>query len=199
MEYTGERPFNEEGLFSSRIRYKTLAPHCVGRRVLDLGCGIGYGSYYLAEFAESVIGYDLSVEAIELATASLTRSNVRYTSTLDTGLQFDTIASVECIEHMECPELKNLLARYRDKTWVCTTPNGEMFPYHPATVSDRRGFHLWHYTYAELVALFSDLFTYVEVTGCAFDPRLSQFTGYAVFASNQIQGDAAWMTRVHGP
>jgi SAM-dependent methyltransferase len=201
MEYTGERPFNEEGLYSSRIRYKALAPYCVGKRVLDFGCGIGYGSYYLGEFALSVLGYDVSVEAIDLARRSLSRGNVKYTSTLDeaTSFSFDTMVSVECIEHLEREDLKKLLSAYRDKTWVCTTPNGDMFPYHPATVAERRGFHLWHYTYTELVSLFSDYFLFVEVTGCAFDPRLAQFTGYSVFASNELQGNPLWMTRVMGP
>ena len=198
MEYTGERPFNEEGLYSSRIRYTTLAPFCVGKRVLDFGCGVGYGSFYLGEFAKSVVGFDVSEEAVQIATSTLSRPNVRFTSSMEDVGAFDVVASVECIEHLEREELRKTLARLRDKTWACTTPNGEMFPYHPATPAERRGFHLWHYTYAELVALFGTFFKFVEVTGCAFDPRLAQFTGYAVFASNDLQFDPLWLTAVKG-
>ncbi len=200
MEYTGERPFNGEELFSSRIRYKALAPFCLGEHVLDFGCGVGYGSYYLGEVAASVVGYDASPEAVKIAWETLARSNVRYTNSLTNIGRIDVVASVECIEHLERDELRATLDLMRSQTWACTTPNGDMFPYHPATASDRQGFHIWHYTYAELIELFSDFFGFVEVTGCAFDPALKQFTGYLVYASNSraIKDDPAWRTSIKG-
>ena len=199
MQYTGERPFNGEGLFSSRIRYRTLVPFCVGARVLDFGCGIGYGSYYLGEFAAAVIGYDASEEAVRIATETMSRPNVGYTSTLGDVGHIDVVASVECIEHLERDDLRAVLSTLNDKTWACTTPNGDMFPYHPATLAERRGFHVWHYTYEELLELFGAFFKFVEVTGCAFDPKLLQFTGYSVLASNDIQDNPLWRTAIKGP
>jgi len=48
--------------------YRFFAGFCSGRRVLDLGCGAGYGSLYLADHgARQVVGVDLDPRNIEFA------------------------------------------------------------------------------------------------------------------------------------
>ena len=54
-----------------RQRYEFAARLCAGRRVLDLGCGSGYGSAILAAQALEVLGVDRDSRAIEVASASL--------------------------------------------------------------------------------------------------------------------------------
>jgi len=51
-------------------RYTFAARLARGKRVLDAGCGAGYGSAELAQAADSVVGVDRAAEAIDFARAS---------------------------------------------------------------------------------------------------------------------------------
>jgi SAM-dependent methyltransferase len=193
MEYTGERPTVEYGLVSSRMRYKLLVPHILDKKILDFGCGVGHGSYLLSQYAKSVVGFDRNKESITEAQKRFVRPNLRFVSEgtwqhklANSGL--DIIASVECVEHLEKPHLITLLRFCSDlvPSFVCTTPNGNLFSYQPKTRAERRGFHTWHYTYGELVKLFGQFYSYVDVAGHAFDPVLQKYTGFTVFATNAL-------------
>jgi SAM-dependent methyltransferase len=50
-----------------RHRYEVVREFCRDRRVLDLCCGVGYGSSIIGEDARSVVGVDLSEDAIDEA------------------------------------------------------------------------------------------------------------------------------------
>ena len=195
MEYTGERPTVEYGLVSSRMRYKLLVPHILNKKILDFGCGVGHGSYLLSQYAKSVVGFDRCEESIAEARGRFVRPNLRFVSEgtwqqnlANSGLE--VVASVECIEHLEKPHLETLLVICAKlvPSFVCTTPNGNLFSYQPKTLAERRGFHTWHYTYDELVALFGQHYSYVDVAGHAFDPALQKYTGFTVLATNLFAG-----------
>jgi SAM-dependent methyltransferase len=81
-------------------------PFVDGQRVLDVGCGEGYGSALLAEHAEEVIGVDYSPAAVRHASAAYARPNLRFevqdATALDPSLgQFDAATCFEVIEHVE--------------------------------------------------------------------------------------------------
>ena len=86
-------------------RYTWALPACEGKRVVDLGCGVGYGTVILSSFAREAIGIDLSTEAIETATelypgvdylvADLTAGDL---PEADVGVCF------EVLEHLPEPE-----------------------------------------------------------------------------------------------
>lgn len=58
---------------------QAMVPAVVGRRVVDLGCGLGWFSRWAAEQgAESVLGLDLSTEMLALAAANTDSSAVDY-------------------------------------------------------------------------------------------------------------------------
>jgi len=59
-------------------RYEFARPHCVAAEVLDAGCGVGYGSAYLAEVASRVVGVDVSEEAIAYARERYRRPNLEF-------------------------------------------------------------------------------------------------------------------------
>jgi SAM-dependent methyltransferase len=90
-------------------RYRWAVSFCGGRRVLDAGCGVGYGSELLNQAgAASVVGVDVSEAALALA-----RSAVTDGVTLEAGDitalnhpddSFDLIVCFEVIEHVEDPE-----------------------------------------------------------------------------------------------
>ncbi len=189
MEFTGERPTLEHETASSRMRYATILPYCRNSKVFDFGCGIGHGSNLLADFATDVIGYDSHAESIAEATTNFPRDNLHFVANWEPALLLqgrDIVASVECIEHLERDDLVQFL---RDcsanvSKIACTTPDGDLFPYHPMTKEERRGFHVWHYTYQELCELFGRFYNFVDVSGHAFDPALGRYTGHTIFATN---------------
>ena len=74
--------------------------------MLDAGCGVGYGSAYLAEVASRVVGVDVSEEAIAYAQQRYRGPNVEFVVGDLTALEFDAasfdaVCSFETIEHVE--------------------------------------------------------------------------------------------------
>ena len=67
IEFTGERFIPAE---SGEIRYEHMPRYgwaaglCEGLEVLDIASGEGYGSALLARHAKSVVGVDISEEAV---------------------------------------------------------------------------------------------------------------------------------------
>jgi len=60
-------------------RFQFALEWCRGKRVLDAGCGSGYGTHYLGcNGASSVLGVDISTEAIDEARREYQTDNVRF-------------------------------------------------------------------------------------------------------------------------
>src|ERR1051325_2876469 len=70
-EFTGERVIpgqvDVDLLNVHLARYAFAARLARGKRVLDAGCGAGYGSAELARVALAVTGIDVAAEAVEFA------------------------------------------------------------------------------------------------------------------------------------
>ena len=105
-------PSNTMDLIEHFGRYATLARFAKGQRVLDTACGEGYGSWLLKEWgASSVLGLDVSEEAISAARREFSRDGVDF-RVADAGdavsalpaASFDLIACFETIEHVDDPE-----------------------------------------------------------------------------------------------
>ena len=81
-EFTGERVIpgqvDVDLLNEHMARYTFAARLARGKRVLDAGCGAGYGSAELANAAESVVGIDLAREAIDFARAQYSAHNLTF-------------------------------------------------------------------------------------------------------------------------
>jgi 2-polyprenyl-3-methyl-5-hydroxy-6-metoxy-1,4-benzoquinol methylase len=90
------------------IRYALAAEICKGRKVLDAGCGVGWGTELLwAAGAESASGVDLSPDAIENARARVPAADFREgnLAALPFGDEtFDLVVCFEAIEHVEQQE-----------------------------------------------------------------------------------------------
>ncbi len=93
-------------------RYHYACRFCQGKRVLDVGCGVGYGSAMLChEGSQSVLGIDISSECVESARSNYQMSGLAYEVDDACELKkaaesdpFDLIVSFENIEHLEKPE-----------------------------------------------------------------------------------------------
>jgi SAM-dependent methyltransferase len=114
-------------------RYDFALDWCRGRDVLDAGCGVGYGSAYLAEQAQSVVGVDRDPEAIAHARAAYPRPNLefRVANLLELDLapsSFDTVCSFEVIEHLDDHEafLAGVVRSLRESgVLIVSTPHVE--------------------------------------------------------------------------
>lgn len=86
--------------------YSFAAPFCKEKRILDLGCGSGYGSFKLAGEAFSVAAVDVSEEAIEYARNRYAKHNLDF-SIIEPEKplpfpdnSFDVVISFQVIEHI---------------------------------------------------------------------------------------------------
>ena len=154
MEFTGERYVPE--LLSAKIsyehwhRYIFASRFCIQKKVLDLACGEGYGSAYLARLASQVTGIDISGDTIQHAKSKYNQQNIQFLQSdvaqlnLESG-GFDTIVSFETLEHLSTGnqelflnEMVRLLAA--DGIFLVSTPNKKVYsddanyanPYHLA-------------------------------------------------------------------
>lgn len=71
---------NTKDLVKSIARYNLALPYCSGK-VIDIGCGVGYGTDLISQFASESFGIDLAYEAIEYAKANYKRDNLLFTRT----------------------------------------------------------------------------------------------------------------------
>jgi len=126
--------------------------------ILDLACGVGYGSQLLADATEAkVTAVDIDSAAIAHAQRYFPSPNIDYmlgdARTIPLQKEsFDAIVSFETIEHVDFAE--NLVRQYAH--WlrpggilICSTPNQDVMPFD----QDKFRFHVKHYTNDELLAL----------------------------------------------
>ncbi len=95
-------------------RYRFALDRVRALHVLDLACGVGYGSFVLSQTATSCLGADLSSEAIAYARAHYHRDNLTYlvgdaATEFVPAAGFDAVVSFETIEHLRDP--RGFLAR----------------------------------------------------------------------------------------
>lgn len=146
IEFTGERFVpTEQGVIRQEHlhRYAWCLPLVSGKDVLDVASGEGYGSAMLASRARSVIGVDISAEAISHASARYANgSNLSYMEGSAASIPLgddsvDVVVSFETIEHLL--EQEEMMAEIRrvlrpDGILVMSSPNKEVY-------SDRAGYH----------------------------------------------------------
>ncbi len=154
-------PFaHETGLARYRFAASLLSG---GERVLDVGCGPGYGCPALKHAgALTVVGLDEQAEMVEYAKRRYGESGVEFV--VGSGMEypfaeqsFDLITSFEVIEHLAQPE--RLLARCSE--WL--TPGGRLVLSTPnRIVHELMGivweFHEREYGEADLTALLEPVF-----------------------------------------
>jgi 2-polyprenyl-3-methyl-5-hydroxy-6-metoxy-1,4-benzoquinol methylase len=89
-------------------RYEFAAQNLRGGRILDMACGVGYGTALLKEKlpSASVFGVDISSDAISYAKARYGLNGIEFSvadATKFVAEPFDAIVSLETIEHLPSP------------------------------------------------------------------------------------------------
>src|SRR5215212_2582004 len=139
-------------------RYDLAASLMKGKRVLDLCCGIGYGSRILARTAASVVGVDRDAGAIDTArTVPHESGDVRFETAeavaylADCGAEFDAIVCFEGLEHLDrldaATEILVTLAE-AGTAMLLSVPNSKTF-------HEDNPFHVTDFGYEEAVELFA--------------------------------------------
>lgn len=141
-------------------RYLTAKEHCAGRKVLDIACGEGYGSWLMAEWgAQSVLGVDVSSTAIASADKRFSNERVRFATgpgeelkRITSGQRFDLIVSLETIEHVDDPHvfLENIRdAATPNATIIISAPNDYWY----YDLGGQNEFHKRRFTFEEFQVL----------------------------------------------
>ncbi|HST02844.1 MAG TPA: class I SAM-dependent methyltransferase [Usitatibacter sp.] len=123
-------------------RYHFASRWVAGRRVLDVACGEGYGSALLARHAASVIGVDISQQAIDHARGAYAGvDNLEFECAPCTALPLgdatvDLAVSFETLEHIQEQE------KFLDELARVLGPEGVLLLSCPNKLeySDKRGF-----------------------------------------------------------
>jgi ubiquinone/menaquinone biosynthesis C-methylase UbiE len=187
IEFTGERVIPGEvdvDLWNEHLaRYAFAARLTAGKRVLDAGCGSGYGTAALAETASGVTGVDVAADAIAYAREHYSAPHVQFAEGSCAALPVadgsaDVVVAFEVIEHLAdwrafLHEVCRVLAP--DGLLVISTPNKDYYA-ESRRLSGPNPYHVHEFDSAEFVselkALFAQVDLYLEnhVEGIAFQP-----------------------------
>lgn len=131
-------------------RYVFASRHVLPGRLLDLACGVGYGTRILAERAHpelSLLGVDVSESAIGYAREHWQDDRTRFARSEALAFRprepFDSIVSIETIEHVEDPAafVAHLVGLLRPGgvlvASVPVTPSVDANPFHLHDFSER--------------------------------------------------------------
>lgn len=119
-------------------------------RVLDIACGIGYGTKLLAEAGHEATGADISQESIDFAREHFSHPLAIYQVADASSFHiagFDACVSFETIEHIEDPRQLLIALRQQCSMLLASVPNEDVWPY------DGQTFHFRHYRPHEFESL----------------------------------------------
>jgi SAM-dependent methyltransferase len=159
--------------------YTALAPFVVGARVLEAGCGEGYGAAALREHARSVLAVDYDDAAARHAARTypdvdVLRAELSRLPLADGAVE--VVSNLQVIEHLwdqeafvaECARVLRPAG-----TLLITTPNRLTFS--PGRDTPLNPFHTRELAAGELAELLERHFVVTRMMGLAHGPRLRRW------------------------
>lgn len=188
LEPTGERMIMEHYKSSPEdfviylihiATYRFAEQFTRGKRVLDLGCGSGYGSAQIARTAAHVTAVDVADEAIDYARQQFAGGNLEFRTIDPTAplpfskASFDVVLSFQVFEHVSDP------AHYLSEVRRVLVPEGQLVLVTPdrstRLLPFQRPWNRWHvheYGRRELGKVLARHFGQVDVMGMTAKPEM---------------------------
>lgn len=187
LEPTGERMIQEHYKSSPEdfviyllhvAAYRYAERYSQGKRVLDYGCGTGYGSAHIARIAARVEAVDVADDAVSHARTNFASENLNF-SVIDPQRplpfaddSFDTVLSFQVLEHVHD------VHAYLKETRRVLAPGGTLMLVTPdrstRLLPCQRPWNRWHlheYASTELENLMSRHFARIEMLGMGGAPE----------------------------
>lgn len=152
-------------------RYFFASRFAQGKRILDIGCGEGYGSAFLSQSADAVVGIDRDEAIIDHARKKYSSiPNLTFKvgncqdAPNDTG-SFDMVVSFELLEHLDLDDQVRFLNSVRqrlgpDGLFIVSSPEKKEYA---ATYPVKNEFHKHELTVLELKAFLDSFFAHVHL------------------------------------
>lgn len=161
------------------VAYAWLAPWCLGARVLDAGCGEGYGAAALRRVASGVVAFDYDAAVVAhvggtYAGIAAVRGDLQRMPFADGG--FEVVVNLQTIEHLhDQPGFVRECARVLrpSGTLVVTTPNRLTFS--PGRETPLNPFHTRELSPAELTDLLAPEFAVTRMLGIRHGRRIERW------------------------
>ncbi len=177
MEFTGERFLSNldypEIAYEHWHRYLYASSWVAGKEVLDIASGEGYGSFFLSQSAQRVVGVDISPEAVLHATTHYLSAKVEFLVGSVAAIPvpgegvFDVIVSFETIEHVGADdqlaflkEVKRLLKP--GGVFIVSTPNKYLYSDAP---NYKNEYHVREFYVEEFKAFLGNYFAHTVLLG----------------------------------
>ena len=198
MQFTGERFIPTE---QGRIRlehyhrYAAVLDLVADKITLDIASGEGYGSSLMASVAKTVVGVDISDEAVAHAAQKYVNKNLRFQqgSAIDlpfADASFDVVVSFETIEHLA--EQEQMVAELRrvlkpDGILIISSPNR---PVYSEESGEENHFHVKELDFKEFDDLLKEKFPAIFYLGqrlmmnSVLQPLNGQQTSYQALHDN---------------
>jgi 2-polyprenyl-3-methyl-5-hydroxy-6-metoxy-1,4-benzoquinol methylase len=174
LDYTGERydpeAANALAEYDHAGRYhfvRQLVGRGAGSALLDLGCGLGVGTRFLAPLFQRVVGVDVSTEALEEARKRTSDSHVSFVALKNFSTEpqpelFDVVTCLEVIEHTL--EQDRLVRMVRERlrqggVAIFSTPN----ILHTRAQGIHNPFHVKELTREEFLAVLQPHFAHLQL------------------------------------
>jgi len=197
--------WNELYIHSAK-RYRFAAERVAGMRVLDLGCGSGYGSRILAQAAAHVAAADADPEPLTWGRetyphARIARIRIPYI-TREQGLPFpnqafDAVVCFEVVEHVPVEQMEAWFAEiarvlHPDGHVVLSTPNKHIYIHHPDP------HHVALMTLEDFRSLLESRFEHVQVHGQVRSRSLAATWGEFEIVPTATGGDKIFVAACRG-
>ena len=152
-------------------RYCFASRFAQGKRILDIGCGEGYGSAFLSQLADAVVGMDRDQAIIEYARKkyssipNLTFKVGNCQDAPDANESYDMAVSFELLEHLDSDDqarfLNSVQQRLKpDGLFVISSPEKNEYA---ATYPVKNEFHKHELTILELKEFLGSFFKHVHL------------------------------------
>ena len=184
LTLTGERTIPDLDIENYWFRrhevvYQRLAKHCVGRDVLEAGCGEGYGADLLAGVARRVVALDYDAAAVAHVGNRYPRVEVMQANLAELPLptaSVDVVVNFQVIEHLwDQAQFIGECARVLRPSGVLMVSTPNRITFSPGRDTPINPFHTRELNADELSELlFEAGFAEVSISGLFHGPRLQE-------------------------